>query len=381
MVIFLLLGFLYFKTQLFKSSPSDGKIKAEAIKINNECKKLTTIKSCYNEKFYKLSKNTDLDYSIEVLNTLQKINPQASTGCHLIAHRITQAETEKNPESWKEILQKVSPATCTGGFLHGVLEVHAQNDPKFTINNSTVDSICKDLLSGTFTGERSCYHNMGHLMLIQTDADLNISIDNCQKLTGSLPSYECLSGAFMENLTAENLVAHGYLKERIPWTEERATEIEALCNTYEGQAAKACWKELSYIYTSIYKQDPKKLLDACNKAPEKTSRDECYVYGVGNIVNMPRVMNGNIINLCSGVKDDKSVFDYCMRQVVWTLVTSNTNNIDRAIKLCAAAPEKYKAECFYNIVDYLQMNKVDKSIINSTCDKITPSKRPDSCVA
>lgn len=350
---------------------------SEANKINNVCK---SSKLCLNDQFYQLSKQTNLANATKVLFSLQKLNPEASTGCHLIAHRITQAETEKNPKAWKDILKKVSPSICTGGFLHGVLEVHERTDPGFNINDKTVSAICKELLSDTATGERSCYHNMGHLMLIQTHADIDESVNECSKLSDSNASYECLSGAFMENLTSENLVAHGFLKTRVPWNNERAKQVEELCNKYQNTSAtKACWKELSYIFTTIHKQDPKELYKECQNAPEKSMSDECYVYGVGNIVNMPRIIKSDLINLCKPVQGDKKVFDYCMRQVVWTLVTSNTENTDRALNLCDVSPSGYKISCVHNIITYLQINKVKGTIIAQACDKISPFAKPKSC--
>ena len=241
----------YFQKQKANNIPekiSKGLLDKKSLEINNKCKDSIDKDHCYGEFFYIFTHKYNLADSVAILQNLQKINPEGTRGCHFMAHKISQAEVEKDPKQWLNIIKKVSPSMCTGGFLHGVLEAHVGDDPSFEINSTSVNYICENVLSYSSFAQRSCAHNFGHLMLIQTNGSIPKAVDQCGKLNKLSFKYECLSGTFMENITMENLVAHAIEPKRLPWTEKRAGEIEILCSQYSDLQAKACWKELSYIY-------------------------------------------------------------------------------------------------------------------------------------
>lgn len=342
-------------------------IEAIAVRAEENCSE-SDKNQCYPQYFYELTKKNDIKLSIPVLSHLQKIDPQNSRGCHFIAHRMSQAEVEKNPQKWEKVLTEMSPSLCSGGFLHGVLEVHAGNDPDFEINNETVVNICGKMVGiKSKFGERSCFHSMGHLLLIQKSGEIEEAVSQCNTIAWVNARYECLSGAFMETITQENLLAHGYIKEKDNWDRNKAVATESLCGRYSGLPAKACWKEISFIYFAIHNSDPVGLYNECQAAPTQEMRNECFIYGAGNVVNTIRFNDDNLVNVCHQMLVDDPLFNSCMYQIIGSMLTTTTDNIDRALGLCGNAYENYKQKCYSLILGVLTRNNEDEKFIKNTC--------------
>lgn len=354
---------------------------SDAKRIDELCKNSTSNDQCYAEAFYKLTQKNNSTYAVSALMGLQRIDPQRTTGCHFTAHKISQAETEKNPKNWEEIIKKVSPSMCTGGFLHGVLESHLATDPDFKIDEKSITHICGKILGGpnNWFAERSCSHNLGHLMLIQEEGKIQPAVKQCEKLVNTNYRYECLSGSFMERLTAENLFAHGLIKTRPNWNEKLAASTEELCSEYTGLANKACWKELSYVYFAISNSDPLGLHEKCQRAPTKDTQDECYIYGAGNMVTGSNFKSSNLMTLCHQFDLSNPLFKRCIDQTIGALLTSSTENITKTLNMCSKTYEPFKPNCYSRIAYFLTLNKAPQSVINNACLQIPDNLHLQLC--
>jgi hypothetical protein len=382
---FLLGTISYFYSNNYSGSGSmsgiSGKSEADiALMAQEECNNSPDKNHCYPQFFYDLTKKTEHKRASLALIHLQKLNPQDTRGCHFIAHKISQAEVEKNPKNWENVLREVSPSLCTGGFLHGVLEVHAGYDPEFEINNETVTEICRNMigLKSRF-GERSCYHSMGHLLLMQKEGEIDPAVNQCDTIKYPNARYECLSGAFMETITQENLLAHGYVAKRDPWDREKALITEKLCSIYSGMAAKACWKEISFLYFAIHVSDPIGLYNECQTAPNQEMRDECFIYGAGNVVHTTRFDQKNLVKVCHQFPIENPLFRPCMTQIIGSLLTGSTDNLDKVLDLCDQTYDSFKQMCYPMILGVLQRNNESKSILEKACGNIPKDIRNQFC--
>jgi hypothetical protein len=387
-LLFLFLGALTLGTKIsgYFQIPSPEDIEKNipniAQEIDDKCRDDINRDTCFAIAFYDLAQKNDSTYAVKTLLHLQQIDPKNTRGCHFIAHKISQAETEKDPSKWEDVIRKVSPTMCTGGFLHGVLETHLATDPDFTINENSITHICQNVLSGAPGGgfaERSCSHNMGHLMMVQEENQISRTVEKCNKITNPGFHYECLSGAFMERLTAENLIAHDLIKVKPRWNEDLARETEKLCAEYTGLAAKACWKELSYVYFSINNNEPLGLHKECQNAPTQEIRDECYIYGAGNMINSGRFKEENLIVLCHQFDLNDPMFNRCMNQTIGSLLTSTTDNLERTLSICQKTYPQYKGNCYAKIVTILTRNGAPKNLIDKTCLQLTSDLRTQIC--
>lgn len=358
-------GDLYIGLRIYKKSPktdillqkeeiSKQEIQKEAQNIAKNCESEKYPEQCFAQEFKKLTEKTTTAYSKEVLFALQEIAPQ-SRGCHLIAHYISGVEARRNPENWLGLLSQQDANTCTGGFIHGILEVHAGTDPNFKLTASQFPIICGQL-PAQGDARRSCFHNLGHILLVDELNSIPKAVSTCNEIAMPLAKNECLSGVFMENLTRLNIRNHG-LGETIPWDRKRAAEIEILCKEYSGLAAQACWKEISYVYAAANNTEPSKVFADCNKAPTEKARTSCYIYGVGNMVAFTTFDPARLNEVCLVYDETNPLFKTCMNQMIGSMIASSAKYNDRVTSLCTNAPLWYREECFKQIGLHLKRNE------------------------
>jgi hypothetical protein len=351
--------------------------------INFQCRDSDEKDQCYGNAFYEITKKHNQQFAISVLEELQKINPQDANGCHFMAHKISQAEVEKNPEEWQKNLIEISPSLCTGGFLHGIIEAHMATDPSFTINEQSFKDICDNVYTKhrTWFAWRGCVHNMGHLMLVQTEGNIERAVSSCDEINKTETKYECLSGAFMERITGENLIAHGILEKRTDWMNEEFTHnTEQLCAQYKSaMPARTCWKVISYLYFATSNHDPRGLYEKCQRAPEKNMRDECFIYGAGNMVVTTRFDQADLYNVCHQFPPNHHLFTNCMNQIIGSLLTSSLNNKNKVLSLCSQTYNSHKEACYARVIDTLKMAKAPNEVLNKTCKQINATLKTQLC--
>lgn len=383
-ILFIISIYTGSKIKVFqKSGSSESTALLEAKKINDLCKDSTDKDHCFGNSFYQLTKKTDLKNAVNILSNLQKIDPQNSNGCHFIAHKVSLAEVEKDPAKWGQIAGQVSATDCTGGFLHGVIEAHMATDPDFTINEESFKKICDDVYRQhrTWFAWRGCVHNMGHLMLVENEGNIGNAIKACDKIEHPEIQYECLSGAFMERITGENLKAHGMIDHIRSWDEKLSKDTEVLCGKYTGLQARACWRVISYVYFATSNHDPKGLYEKCQRAPVKEMADECFIYGAGNLVVTTRFDRNNILKVCHQFELENPLFEPCMNQIIGSLLTSTKANLKITTDMCSKTYTEFKSACYSDIVNTLRAQVASAEIIKKTCEIIQKEFRPRSCSA
>lgn len=347
--ILLNLNLPFFKKEQNFDSKKDLALK-EAEKIFKECGDKKG-ERCYSQKLADFTKTHDLTFALQTLSALEDVDPQAR-GCHLIAHAITLAETSKNPEKWKDILSTVDSQSCSGGFIHGVIEARSRLDSNFVLNAATIPELCFYIAETKGQGgEFNCAHIMGHILMATEDGDIPKSVTICSQLPKKL-QYECYSGVFMENETRDNLIAHG-LAERIPWNRKTTSEQEALCRQYDGLPTQACWREISHMFAFITGNNPIKTYKECKRAPTKEAVEDCYLHGVGIMISSSKFDVGNIKDVCSPFLENGKDFQECVMHAIGSLMYSSPKFADRVIRLCSEIPEKYQEACFQRLGDRL----------------------------
>lgn len=334
--------------------PEAQRIHQDAVKAYNGClKTITTKERCYTNFFYALTKKHNFTYSISALKVLNTIDVQ-SRGCHLIAHMIAIAETEKNPDRWKDLISKMDINMCSGGLVHGVLEAHTRYDNNFTLNSKTIDEICT-FVEGNFgkQGEYNCSHIMGHLALSQELGNFQKALDFCNGITPQR-KYECYSGVFMENETRDNLVIHdGFIK--VKWDDDFIKVQEGICSQYSDEQANACWREISHLYVARYQDDPFKVFKACSRAPTKKATEDCYVHASTIIVVSIYTSKDDLISVCAPLESHPGAKDQCLSSVIGALLTSSSAFVDRAKIFCNSLGSDDVASCYSKIGRNLSM--------------------------
>lgn len=344
----------------------------------DKCNNTVDPQRCYADFFTNLTRKKDIVYTASAVKKLISFNPNANISCHLIAHKVSRAEIEKDPKNWKEIIKKISINDCTGGYLHGALEAHIAEDPDFRISDKTINSVCDNLDLDTDANGAGCEHAMGHLLLVQNERDLSSTTKECNKLDEN-PAQDCLMGAFMEHVIGENLLAHGLISELPKWDEKRAQELEKLCMRQIGQAANACWRQIAHIYASISHDDPQELYDHCSLAPEKDLKESCYLHGIGVISNQLLPNPEKFYKICSILDITDTFFAKCLHSSITSVLNNSIEKSNSLLSLCKNTRSQYQRTCYEDIVKTLKRFKADSEAIRKTCINMPKNLYPSDC--
>ncbi len=358
------------------SKSSNKSPRDEAVNIMNVCSGGNPYgeESCYANEFKKFAKNNEYSHSVAIMLELQKLVP-TTRGCHLTAHFISIAEVEKDPENWKEILTKVDPNLCSGGFVHGVLEAHTRYDNSFVLNSKSIDDICR-FVSENFgkRGDTNCSHIMGHLVLAQELGDIEKSVKMCDKIKESL-QFECYSGVFMENETRDNLAVHTDLK-KIPWDHSTHVSLENICSKYTLGALIACWREIVHVSVVVARGNPEIVFELCNKSPDRKSAIECYFHGIGIIAVSSMTTDRQLENLCVPLIGADE-YTKCVSRPITSLIASSSEFSDRAMVVCNSYAPEYTRICYSSLGAFTKSTYGEKKK-DEICSKI-PSEYLVDC--
>lgn len=302
------------------------------------CEALTNREQCYAKAFANLTTKTNMDHSFAVLRELQQVEPD-SRGCHFIAHSISIAETEKNPANWREILNN-APQDCSYGAAHGVIEVHAASFPDGKLPKSEIPTICDN------PDTKNCTHILGHLLLVLNENDIDTSLKDC----GTIPhndngKFECMSGVFMERITAFNLETHGLAtKEALNWS-VRLPELDALCRSYTATSSLACWKEIAHVAAVKFHGNTQEVVNFCQTAPSKEAARKCIDHSLGILAGNYNFDLSKMKGVCDVVAEAPDFKGRCYTQLVGSTLATIPTETKAAEKFCASLDLPYQKSC------------------------------------
>lgn len=329
---------------LFQNSDASTKV---AEKAREACAALANREQCYAKFFGTLTESRNWQESFEILRELQKLDFQAR-GCHFIAHSIAVAEAEKSPERWRELMN-AAPPDCSYGAVHGPLEYYASTFPDGKIPESEIGTLCDN------PDTRNCSHGLGHVLLVINDNDIDRSASQCEALPHDASAkFECLTGVFMERSTAVNLVTHGLAKkEALDWS-QMLPETEAVCRLQTGIRAIACWKETVHVAAVALKNDPQKLVDFCQSAPQEDETRECIDHAIGILAAGFDFDLSRLSPLCETRVKTPDFKARCYPNLVSSVLSTLPQALPAARAFCAALEEKYREPCEERIENTLR---------------------------
>jgi hypothetical protein len=355
--IVILMGIL-----LFGGTGINKKNKSSDVReIAHACKNLENRETCYAKAFENLTEATDRDYAFEILRELQRIEPSAR-GCHFIAHAISTTETRKDPSKWKELMNS-APQDCSYGAAHGALEVYASTFPDGKLPKKDVSDICNN------PDTNNCTHILGHLLLVMNEDDIEESVKDCQSLPNdNLGKFECLTGVFMERITALNLEVHGLAtKEALNWA-ARVPELEMLCRTQTGTESVACWKEIVHVVLIKVRNASQKLVDFCETAPGDEETRQCIDHALGIIASSYNFELAKMKPICETHSQANDFKNRCYAHLVSATISTVPQEIPSAVRFCNSINSDYQEDCFVMLGNSLYHVPIEyKAVLTHEC--------------
>ncbi|MDP3763437.1 MAG: hypothetical protein Q8Q92_02145, partial [bacterium] len=317
-------------------------------------------------------------FAEQTLYKLWDIEP-GTRRCHVLAHIISSTATRQNPEKWREYLETVDYRSCGVGFPHGVMEAHIGDDPSFEINSDSINQFCS---SKDYHRKQSCVHYFGHLLMIQSEGDIDPALDHCNGVESGLVEGDlakrCYTGVFMEDGIPLALVEHG-IRPKMPdrHSPEYIKEREKVCSNFKGDRAVACWQSLGENYKVFY-NNPQKVYDACFKAPNQEQGTICFFNAAILFAIDPEYLGPNkLTNVCKPAMDT-NLYQKCTRNMLSGLVYSSLKFTERGLLLCQNIP-KNRDWCVEQLGKLLSEAVADPKERLSLCQSAESEKYKKLC--
>ena len=306
--------------------------------------------NCYASQFRKLAEVEGPLFSFNVLSQVQKSDPKA-IGCHLIAHGIGKGSYKREPDNWRILIQNMN-SSCNYGAIHGVLESHIASLPEKSLKKEVIPSICGE------TPRADCNHIIGHLLLVQTDANTNKALDLCEVFTDMQQNSFCISGVFMEYQTALNLVDHQLVPESwLNWP-SRLGELEKLCRSQKGKYAEGCWEEIVHVALVKFNNDPKKIFDFCSTSQVPSGAKRCKRHAIGIIGASKNFNLSALKSMCSlPQKEDPNFEKECYPALVSSALSTIPTMTKEAELFCKSLEKDFQPSCFSMLKNFENQHK------------------------
>lgn len=326
---------------------------------------------CYAKKFQEIAEAAGPEFSFKILDNLQRADPKA-IGCHLIAHGIGLGSYKREPNNWRTLIQNMNPS-CSYGAIHGVLESYIGSLPDKSLKKEIIPTICGK------APRADCNHIVGHLLLVQTDADVGRALDLCEVFASPMQNNFCISGVFMEYQTALNLVAHELVPESwLNWP-PRLGELEKLCRSYDDKYAEGCWEEIVHVALVVFRNDPKKIFDFCGTAQVPEGVKKCRRHSIG-IIGASRNFNlADLKNVCIPQKDDLDFERECYPTLVSSALSTIPSAVPESVAFCGILQDEFQPACFSMVGMMAHSSPVIKDLLPSAC-RAAPAEYRKYCL-
>lgn len=312
--------------------------------LYEKCAKQLRWQNCYADRFEILIKNNSFKNTNSILQSL-KTSDKRLHNCHSLAHIIAKGELNKSPDDWPALAKKVDAYDCANGYVHGMLEGLLLSN-KIDLTTDSLSNFCdqaKEYLGGDENDALiNCYHNIGHLLMLESGGEIESSLNICSGFSTSMNKYFCYSGIFMEEFIRDGLSDHG-IKSKIVFNEENTKKEEQICRKYEGEVAKACWREIVTMYRALAKNTPAQVFKYCSNSNNNIYQDECYSYGLYLMITSSNLADTTLDQLCLPLKEREESYKYCIKMQIIALADSDLNR-NKASSICSNT-EKFQTYC------------------------------------
>jgi hypothetical protein len=242
------------------------------------------------------------------------------------------------------------PTSYNYGCLHGFFQ-HALSMGEIT--EKAAAKMCDSLWRNPFlpwkTGQ-SCYHGLGHGIMMHADYDLTKALKLCDKLIW-LPAQEaCWQGVFMENVDA---VLEGREQKGLFTLEDPLAPCDRLDEKYQYQ----CFSNHSGWLMKFYQRDVSKAAQACLKAPDASIAPCLQTIGflATSAAWQPLLLrNGERKSFLEDAwtvcqRFPETSVGHCVIAALDNLMNTGTVDIQQAQAFCGTVGQNYRTVCLDRI--------------------------------
>lgn len=377
-LLLIFLGWVWYQNNYSNKTlkKTENRIAVIAQKALDECSQPNlkmNKESCYSKKFINIALQNGQKQAFEVLGILQTLD-QSAIGCHFISHGIGLGTYQRDPKNWQKNIREVS-SSCTYGAVHGIIEAYVSSLPDRKLDKKLIPEICGE------EPRADCNHIIGHLLLLETQGNIDKAVDLCQVFKEERQLHFCLTGVFMEYQTAENLIAHGYAPESWHDWPARLPELEQTCLLYQGENGVSCWEEIVHAAAATYGGDAKKVFEFCSRAPIEKGAKMCRRHGTGIIAGPSDYNFGALKDMCLLPQPDDIDFERdCYDYLISGIIATNSNLAYSVIDACATLKSDFQHRCYSMVGAVLRDSQAkSKEEIDKICKRAPSEEFFNNC--
>jgi hypothetical protein len=357
--------------QAVRSTPSatqcaEGKTYAEChptagtfVRDSTKLTSCATDPTCYEQAFGNLAYDEGPRRALAVFAKSIDTNRTVAADCHRIAHLIGAGALARLRGRVADAFALGAP-TCWSGYYHGILE------RAFEGVGTTADlgQVSRRLCAGvkkrsTIWIVYQCVHGLGHGLMIYASYSLPTALGVCAKLETNWDQQSCGGGVFMENIVS----SYG---TQSPWLRRSDPLYPCASDTVTQRWKYYCYAMATSWIGQLNGYDWKRTAAVCRRA-ERSWIATCFQSmgrdASGQTVSDPQ----RVLDIC-GV--DRVYVQECLRGAVKDF-TAAFNGGERASKLCDLEPERFRADCYWQLGTILGTMRQTEEARLAACRKLT----------
>lgn len=238
------------------------------------------------------------------------IDPFVRAQCHQLTHAVGRVAAERYPSV--AVAFAHGDSFCWSGYYHGVMETAVAGVAQADVAKK-LDTFCSEIPGKErFSFDYyNCVHGLGHGAMAILHNELPQSLELCDNLSGAWEQRSCWSGAFMENIIADEVNHFSkYLKADDPYypcdivkdmykgtcylmqtsrmlalTGSDFKKVFALCADAEEPYAEACYQSLGRDASGRSVSDPAATKKTCMLGESERARTNCVIGAVKDFIS------------------------------------------------------------------------------------------------
>lgn len=271
-------------------------------------------------------------------------DPFIHSQCHQLAHVIGREAALFYHQNLSEAF-RYGDSFCWSGYYHGVMEGIVGDIGKENLV-AKLDSICKDI-----PGKEkhsfdyyNCVHGLGHGIMATLGNELPASLKMCDNLTGGWERSSCWSGAFMENIIADEVYhVSKYLKDDDPLYP---------CNMVEDTYRNTCYLMQTSRMLALVGRDFSKVFELCSRVEEPYT-NTCY-QSLGRDASGNTVSNVEMTRKYCMLGRDFRQQSNCIIGAVKDFISFHHSDKE-AKELCVSLPQELQETCSTTAENYYKL--------------------------
>ncbi len=318
-------------------------LQEQADVVIKKCAQVAYAPSCYDEEIPKLMNHISMEEAFEVTRLVQA-KDQRYLYCHVLAHNLSLAETNKDITKWKDVVTRCPTTFCNNGCQHGALMRRFNAE---SLTDAQIEEVKPDLTSvceprGTWNPreiERSmCYHALGHLNMFITKADIPKSVQLCDEIAiksdGRNYAQTCTQGVLMSVYQPLEPEDYALVKGLTPTKDG----VDAFCAQFTGEAWFACHSESWPLFRQDI-NDPYGLMRFCSYTDDPGKKQNCIATALSILTVSMVVDRGGQLDALKTYCDQLPNVQkgQCFAAAAFRLIQIDPRFTQKAIEACRIA--------------------------------------------